>query len=169
MATPAMLIFTGKSIETTLSVGGTQSWVLDRTRARQAAFAVLCRNTGADWSEGDEEHGEGFMVGRVKDIVESTETPGRFLVLFDEYAKISTPNLWPGLRNPVHYTTLEEIGVDVSALTFEPMPPTDTRSARERVPASPKGIEPLTIPEAKARLAQTFGVTPDTIEITIRG
>jgi hypothetical protein len=30
-------------------------------------------------------------------------------------------------------------------------------------------VQPLTIAEAKASLAQTFGVTPDKIEIIIRG
>ncbi len=171
--TNAILIFTGKSKETTLNVGGTQSWVLNRARARKSRYAVLTRNIEADWSEGNEPHGSGFMVGRISEVVPSKEVADRWLIKFDEYAEINERDLWPGLRNPVHYTTIEEIGVDVSQLEFKSMPEPDglegDPSVKSTSPALNAGDTPLTIAEAKKRLALTFGVEPDAIEITVRG
>jgi hypothetical protein len=59
--------------------------------------------------------------------------------------------------------------------TAPPVPTTTVRS-NERMPDAngesrfeQQSVRPLTIAEAKAALAQTFGVTADKIEITIRG
>jgi len=54
-------------------------------------------------------HGTAFMIGRISDVVPSTETEGRWLVKFDEYARLDIPSFWQGWRNPVRYTTLEEL------------------------------------------------------------
>jgi hypothetical protein len=73
---------------------------------------------------------------------------------------VNVPNAWPGNRNPVLYTTLEDMGISVDELKFHPMP------EQEGV-AKPK-VKPLTFDEAKAGLAQMFNVDPSAIEITIR-
>ena len=172
MTTDTMLIFTRKSKETILQTGGSESWVLDRARARQCRYAVLCRNRHDTLSEGEEPHGHGFMIGRVKDIVEANPAPnrkpGRWLITFDAYAEISIPQLWSGLRNPVNYTTLDSLGIDESKLEFQPMPER-VRPTSEPIIQDAEAEPTMTIAEAKIRLARTFHVSPDAIEITVRG
>src|SRR5690348_5677626 len=91
-------VLTYKSLETILSTGGTQSWVLDRPRAKACKYAVLCRNARTRHAEGPEAHGTAFMVGRIKDVVPSADD-GRWLILFSEYALCDWPDEWRG-RNP---------------------------------------------------------------------
>lgn len=167
MTDEAMIILTAKSADTILAVGGTQSWVLDRAHAKRCGYAVLCQNAHSDWGDGKEPHGKAFMVGRVDDVVPSTETKGRWLVTFSEYAMIDKPGLWGGWRNPVRYTSLGELGIDAGKLKFKPMPAVDHETAAK--PASGKRAKGMTIAEAKQGLAETFGVAPDAVEITIRG
>jgi hypothetical protein len=104
------------------------------------------------------------MVGLISDVVPSTETEGRWLILFSKYALIEVDDQWEG-RNPVAYYTAEEYegAIDFDALKWKPMPPPvlDAEAAITK-----KG---LTIAEAKAGLAECFGVDPSAIEITIRG
>jgi hypothetical protein len=126
---------------------------------------VVCvqnRGFADDWGKASAPHHSAFVVGKLKDVVEvpnnSSDKP-RWLLTFSEYAEIDVPDAWPGYRNPVWYTTLEEIGIEVGKLRFKPMP----------APASSAKDGPLTIAEAKLRLAVTFGVDPDHIEITVRG
>ena len=165
MPQESMVILTAKSAETMLAVGGTQSWVLDRAHAKRCKYAVLCQNANTDWGNGKEPHGKAFMVGRVDDVIPSTETEGRWLVTFSEYAIVDRPDTWGGWRNPVRYTTLEELGIDEKELEFEPMPPVKKPTER---PAAQDSSQNLTIAQAKEGLARTFGVSPKAIEITIR-
>ena len=90
---------------------------------------------------------------------------------------VDVPNVWQGDRNPVRYSTLDEIkklGVDIATLKWMPMPmpeATEDEDAEvELPPARSDGkIQPLTMNDAKKGLALTFGVAPEAIEITIRG
>lgn len=162
MSDNVLSVLTFKSVETLLAVGGTQSWALDRNRAKACKYAVVCRNGNHPDVEGTEAHGSAFMVGRISDVVPSTESPGRWLVLFSEYALCNVGDQWSG-RNPVRFWTTDDYNglIDFEALDFQPMPP----PVQEENPA-PKG---LTIAEAKAGLSLTFGVDPSAVEITIRG
>jgi hypothetical protein len=170
------LIFTAKSVETLLKEGGTSSWRLDRNHARHCTFAVCTRNAHADWVEGPEAHHAAFIVGKVSDVVPAPTRPGRYLITFSEYALVDVPNVWQGDRNPVRYSTLDEIkklGVDIATLKWMPMPPPapeDEDTEVELPPARADGkIGALTMSDAKKGLALTFGVAPEAIEITIRG
>lgn len=157
-------VLTYKSVERLLAVGGTQSWALDRNRAKGCKYAVVCRNANTRVAEGKEAHGSAFMVGKVSDVVPSTETQGRWLVLFSEYALVNVADQWEG-RNPVRFYTVDEYEghIDFEKLDWMPMP---ERSAE---PEAPDGGKGMSIAEAKAALAETFGVDPSAIEITIRG
>lgn len=170
MAEKVMAVFTAKSVERCLKSGGTQSWVLDRANAKQCRYAVLCRNAHSDWGDGNERHGTAFMVGRICDVVPATEKEGRWLVKFDEYAIIDTPEVWKGWRNPVRYTTFEELGLSLDQIRFQPMPNvTEEIVNQEASPSNSCGTGAnLSIAEAKKGLAATFGVKPEAIEITIR-
>lgn len=167
MSQEAIVLFTAKSVERLLHEGGTSSWRLDRNHARQCPFAVCTRNANADWVEGPEAHHSAFLVGKVREVVPSPEDAGRFLVQFSEYALVSIPDVWKGDRNPVKYAAIEDLGIDPSALKWNPMP---TPAEMGWVASNkPNGVAPLTIADAKKGLALTFGVLPEAVEITIRG
>jgi hypothetical protein len=131
---------------------------------------VICRNPEADRG-GKELHATAFMIGRISSVVPSAETPGRWMPIFDEYAVIDKPEAWKGWRNPVRYTTLAELGINLAEIKFKPMP---RRAGSERAgseadslsePGTPAKID---IDTAKRCLAAYYGVKPEDVEITIR-
>jgi hypothetical protein len=174
------VVFTAKSIERILREGGTSAWRLDRNHARRCAYAVCTRNAHANWVEGPEAHHAAFLVGKISDVVPCRPTPEndevpekRFLIEFSEFARVDIPDIWTGDRNPVKYRSAQHLGIDFSALKWEPMPQPD--SAPTMVVATPSAgnskpiVGPLTMAQAKKGLALTFSVPPEAIEITIRG
>jgi len=168
MDNEAIVVFTAKSVETCLEVGGTQSWVLNRANAKHCKYAILCRNANTDWGDGKEPHGTAFMIGRISDVVPSTENEARWLVKFDQYARLDKPNFWQGWRNPVRYTTLEELSFTLDDILFEQMPKIREES-KKGGPSRTGSPGKLTIIEAKKALAFTFGVKPEAVEIIIHG
>jgi hypothetical protein len=167
MSQEAIVVLTAKSIERILKEGGTSSWRLGK-HARKCKYAVCTRNAYADWTEGPEAHQSAFLIGKVRQVVKSPDHEDRHLVQFSEYALVNIPDVWKGDRNPVKYSTLEELGIDPLALSWEPMPTIVESSTAVEEANSPASL-PLTISEAKKGLALTFGVPPEAIEITIRG
>lgn len=161
-------VLTARGIEKILAEGGSQAWVLDAKRAKGCEYVVCVQNCGFtdNWGDVSAPHHTAFIIGRLKDVVRSTEedSGNRWRLTFSEYAEIDAADAWPGNRNPVFYTNLESFGIDVSALKFQPMPEQEPEKAK------PVGKNaPLTIAEAKEGLALTFGIAPSDIEITIRG
>lgn len=163
MSESVLQVLTYKSTETILAVGGTQSWALDRSRARDCKYVVCCRNANSRDAEGNEAHGSAFIVGLVSDVVQSTETEDRWLVLFSKYARVNVGDQWEG-RNPVRFYTVADYKdyIDFDSLDWMPMP---EPSAESRAVTKKE----MTITEAKAALGKTFSVDPSAIEITIRG
>jgi hypothetical protein len=148
-------------------MGGSSSWRLDRNHARQRAFAVCSRNAHGKRVEGQETHRSAFLVGKIKDVVPSPKKEHRYLIRFSEYALVNIPDVWKGDRNPVKYSTLEEIGIDPTKLKWEAMP--EPIAAPESESPKMTQVGALTMAEAKKGLSLTFGVAPEAIEITIRG
>ena len=167
----AVVVFTAKGIDQILSDGGSSSWRLDRNHARQCEFVVCTRNANGTWVEGPEPHHSAFLVGRLKDVVPAARkaTLGKWLITFSEYALVDVPDVWKGDRNPVKYGRLEDLGIDPSTLTWQPMPAASDGAPEDTHASAPHAIRPLSIPEAKEGLGLKFGVPPDAIEITIRG
>lgn len=154
-------VLTSKSVETILADGGTQSWALDRARAKACRHVVICRNGRSPHVEGVEPHASAFLVGKIKDVIPSTETEGRWLIQLSEYAHCDVPEQWEG-RNPVAYWTEADYGeIDFAALDFHPMPESETEYVAPRP-------QPLTLAQAKAGLSAAFDVPPSAIEIVIR-
>lgn len=173
----AIVVITFKTRETILEDGGTSSWALNRIHARNFEYAVCTRNKHHEKSKGPEKHAAAFLVGRISDVVESTEMPGRWLLKFSEYAEVAMPDVWgKGWRNPVRYTTLNELGIDPDNLDFKSMPePSATNDQDPAVVAVSQNLlgevgPPfmLTIAEAKLGLSSKFGVPVEAIEITIK-
>lgn len=169
MSTPAVVVFTARTVEAILAEGGTSAWRLHPEHAKARTYVVCTRNKFAKWSKGPEAHRAAFLVGKVHDVVDAPgQKPGRYLIQFSEYALIDVPDVWAkGDRNPVKYVDIESLGIDPSKLKWKPMP--EVQSAkRAKAEATPSADGALTIAEAKKRLAATFGVSPEAVEITIR-
>lgn len=156
-------VLTSENLEKLKAQGGSQAWTLNAKRVRNECRYVVCvqNHTINDSEQTSAPHHSAFVVGRLKDVVASTEYPERWILLFSEYAEIAISDAWSGYRNPVSYTNLEQFGIKVDQLNFQSMP--------EPLPPPAPQARPLSIAEAKAGLALMYGVDPANIEITIRG
>jgi len=170
MTIKVIVVFARQSIETMIRKGGTGSWKLKGHRARRRSFVVCTRNAEHPDVEGPEAHRSAFLIAKIRDIVPSPTMDGRFMVQFSEFARVDIPDVWrKGVRNPVRYTTFEELGIDPSILKWEPMPVVAVNEPSEPRSTKADPSEGLTIADAKKALARTFGVPPEAIEITVRG
>jgi len=172
MSAHAIVVFTGRSVERMLKEGGSSAWTLKPSHARRCEYVVCTRNSRAEFTTpGPEPHGSAFLVARIADIRPAPEPndEGRYLIAFAEYSKIMVPNAWKG-RNPVRYTTLEELGIDPVSLHWQPMPEAAPKEAPPRkLDGRSRESRGITIAEAKRALAEAFGVSEDAVEITIHG
>lgn len=193
-----IVVYTVKSISTILAHRGSAAWRLNRNHARLCEYLLCTRNAYGDDVEGTEPHKTGFLIGKVSGVVPAPGEKGRWLIQISEYAQLSVSGAWKGWRNPVHYASLDEFGLDPALIQFQSLPdsqvpPVDSLQAPwshplhsstqlsaavhstvgvvEPLTASPSlpAGQKLTIEEAKRALAETFGVKPEAIEITIRG
>lgn len=165
----ALVVLTSETVETILSRGGSGDWVLSPKKASTCKYVVCCRK--AFWNNKKEgiAHRAGFMVGLIAGLhhqpgSENDRNQPRFLIELSEYATIKRADVWKVGRNPISYKTLKSLGIDLRGLKFKKMP----------VPANlsnlgSTGGASMTIAEAKKALAASFGVSPDDVEITIRG
>jgi hypothetical protein len=185
MSQEIVVVFTAKSTKRILEEGGTSAWRLDRNHARRCEFVVCTRNAFPKWDQGDwalgtEAHHTAFLVGKISDVVPCEPSPEtgeardkRFLIKFSEFARVNIPDARKGDRNPVKYTTLDDLGIDPAKLIWETMPDVAETSKRdtgwEAALVNGAGGKALTMAEAKKGLALTFNVPPEAIEITIRG
>jgi hypothetical protein len=166
----AIVLFTSETVETILSQGGTDGWVLSPKKAGTRKFVVCCRKPAWNNKKEGIAHRAAFLIGlisglRKKPDSENDRGQPRFLIELSEYATLKGSQVWDKeSRNPVAYKTLEELGMDLRGLKFIPMP-VPAASAK---PGSASGA-PMTIADAKKALAATFGISPDDVEITIRG
>lgn len=174
MAKRILVVFTFRSVDLLLSEGGSQAWALNAANARRCSYIVCTRNRYHEDASQQEDHGAAFLVGKISAIEPASDDPDRFIVRFDRYALLDPqPIIWPGARNPVWYVDdFSDIQIDESALKWQPMPTTEKAEIHMAI-ASPSAMAVpsgrLTIAEAKAALAVTFCVSPDNVEITIRG
>lgn len=167
----AIAVFTSENRAEILAVGGSVSWVVAEKQVRRREFLVCIRNTRAVDFADHEPHGTAFLVGRISGLkphgVDRKGMP-RWVILLSEYAETDYPEAWGEWRNPVKYTSLEELGIDLKQLKFKPMP-NPTKDLAPPTSPLPAKMGALTIAEAKAGLALQFGVPPEAIEILIKG
>jgi hypothetical protein len=165
----ALVVLTSETVETILSRGGTGDWVLSPKKAGTCKYVVCCRKPA--WSNKKEgiAHRTAFLIGLIvglhkKPDSENVRNQPRFLIKLSEYATFERSEVWEKARNPVSYKTLKALGIDLRGLKFKPMPvPAPSAKSGESSGAS------MTIAEAKKALAASFGVSPEDVEITIRG
>jgi hypothetical protein len=167
----AIAVFTADSRDEIVAVGGSVSWVVAEKQARRREFLVCIRNARDVDFHDHEPHGTAFLVGRISGLkshgVDRKGMP-RWIIEISDYADIDYPEAWGAWRNPVKYTTLEELGIDPKKLKFKPMP-TPTKVLTPPPPPDRSKAGALTIAEAKAGLALQFGIPPEAIEILIKG
>lgn len=172
MAKNVLAVFTFRSIERILQEGGSQAWNLNPKNAFRCKYLVCCRNHFAKGgAEGPEEHGAAFLIGKISGVEPAPERPERYIVRISEYALIDPqPLVWPGSRNPVWYIDeLSDLQIDKVPFDWQPMPEGGEAMPQTVSSASSAASVKLTIAEAKAGLAATFGVSPEHIEIIVRG
>ena len=142
--TPVVVVFTARPIEEILQHGGSRDWRLDPERARRAEYLV-CTHNGHNpaFRASTAAHRAATLIGRITDVVPSAEAPNRWQIKIDEYIALTPaiPNIWGKsghLRSPVWYTTLEELGIDLSVHPpFRPMPSLGGVSGMSERPAAP--------------------------------
>jgi hypothetical protein len=173
MSDDAIVVFTKKGLSTILEIGGSDTWKLNPQRVLKCQYLVCTQNRHQQDGTPEAPHGAAFLVGKVSGVEPAEPINGpRWLVRISEYAEIEMPDVWDGSQNPVRYTTLQSLGIDPATLDFQPMPE-PSRTARE--PAATPDMtsiddgRPLSIADAKPRLAAYYGIGPESIEITIRG
>jgi hypothetical protein len=162
----AIAVFTGKPLEMLLAHGGSGPWVGAEERVKQQEYLVCVRKT----KPGTEGHGAAFLVGKISTVRKlgfDRRGQQRWFFEMSEFAIPSHQGEWQWRwRNPVRYTTLEELGIELKKLKFKPAPPA---TLSPPMPETGSSVKPLTIAEAKAGLAAKFGVSPDAIDIHIKG
>ena len=147
-------VYTREPASAILAAGGTQAWVLDRSRAARCEYIICCRRATGRTASSAEQDRTAFLIGTVKDVVPSPEAKDRWLILIGEYELIHFPDLFTG-RNPVSYLKVSDFDrVDFEQLRLQPL---------AKLPPA------LTIAEAKAGLARGLNVAESAIEIIVRG
>jgi hypothetical protein len=135
MVQTAIVVFTSRSLDEILRDGGSRDWRLDADRARDCAYLVCTQNRrNTDFGAPTAPHGAAFLIGRISDVVRSPDDPARWLIKIREYTECIIPNIWGKsghLRYPVWYTTLEDLGIDLTTLppftALVPPPPDGMR------------------------------------------
>lgn len=175
----ALGLFTNRGLGRLIDEGGSQAWKLNPERAKKLTYVVCAQNKNdGEWGEPTHSQGEGFVIARIRDVVPAPDgTPNRYIVLFDEYAEITVPNMAYKWRNPVQYIELNDYGIDPSKLTFTKMPNSPTQGPNTKLEPPPRAAsasssgqpEPMDMNAAKEALAAFYKVPVSAIEITIRG
>ncbi len=168
----AVAVLTSRSKNEIIERGGTGNWVASPERITQKRYVVAIRNQreNAHWHQNDFDHGTAFLVGRISGIAETDESTAdgrmRYVIEFDAYAEVDVPAAWGKSRNPVRFTTLDELGINLDSIEFT--------SLADGARVQPAGTAPgndngLTFAEARRGLAAHYGVAPNNVEIVIRG
>ena len=122
----ALVVFTYRSIEETIEKGGSEAWRLNPVRAANCEYLVCTRNRHYHrdaphrQAETPERHGAAFLVGRITTVDPSPDWPGRYIVRFEEYARLD-PQLivWRGTQNPVWYVDdISELSIELGRLDW---------------------------------------------------
>jgi hypothetical protein len=164
----AIAVFTADTVEEILAHRGSGGWVVNPAKATKRKYVVCCRKENWKTRKAGVLPRAAFLVGLISSLQKCTDSENdrgqsRFLIEISEYATINKPDVWnKDARNPVAYFTLDELGIDLRGLKFKPLPSAST-------PRSAKDAKTMTIAEAKKALAASLGVSPEDVEITIRG
>jgi hypothetical protein len=150
----AIQTYTSNSFEEIVRQGGDFDWYLNVNRAKNCQYLVCCSSVGSN-------RGCNFLVGKINGVeLSKLDDKGkkRYVIRISEVATINVSDRWGGYQNPVHYTNLTDMGIDLSALKWQKV-----ATPEQPLPA----VLDLTIAQAKAGLANHYGVPESNIEIEI--
>jgi hypothetical protein len=150
-------VLTNRSTSDILARGGTGDWRANRDRLEQCRYVMMFRNG----RPGQKDHRKPFLIAEVKGVERAEDEDDRWVITFSRYATLQGGETgpweeWGNHRNPVYYTTTEEVDVAGMGLNWRNVGPRRNDSRQ------------LSIQEAKVGLAETFGVSPESIEIVIK-
>lgn len=148
-----IITFTRNQLQEIKEKGYDYSWILNKQRAEKCKYLVCCHSEGA-------KRRDAFLVAlinRIRQVDNDVKGNARWAIDISEYANIDLPNVWQGWQNPVHYTSLDELGIEPSSIRFK------------KLQESKNDISSLTIEQAKQGLAKSFAINPEQIEILIKG
>ncbi len=175
-----LIVLTAKSAERIEGEGGTSSWSLSTRSMRDCEFVVCTRNTdpikvSEFGNQSPVPHGAAFLVARVSGLekVKVRNERQRYRVLLSEVADVLVPDFWDGSRVPTRYLAMSEVesrGINFASLNFRPLRAGPAPADAEVEPRHPNLLRRgLSIAEAKTGLSARFGVSPEDIDIVIRG
>ena len=170
--TSAVAVFTSRGKDEIIKRGGTGNWGASPDRIMQNRYVVVVRNRNenAHWHQNDFDHGTAFLIGRVSGVAETDDTTKdnrmRYVIEFDAYAEIDVPDAWGKSRNPVWFTNLDELGIDLNDVELVSVEDGSTVKPAGRPSAGDDG---LSFAEARRGLAARYGVAPNNVEIVLRG
>ncbi len=170
MSKDVVMVLTSKSFETMVAEGGSGNWKANEDSIRRCRWIVAVRNRHTDWSQGKEEHGTAFLIGKVVGVKPSAEHKDRLVIAFDRYASLNKPNAWPnGFRNPVCYTTLEDLGINSEELKWKEFPGSSRAAVSSKEEAEPDRQLPSAVLEkAKLMIAASLSIAPSAVKISIQ-
>ena len=145
---PCLVTYTRNTYEEIIEHGGDFAWNVDPKKVEEECEYLVCT------SSRQESRYTAFLIGKIAKAIkyEDGSDVSRYSIMISEYAEVEILNLWPKIRKSFTYKTLEELGIGLSTLTLLPMP---------------DRVEPLSLGEAKQRLAKTFKVSENAIRIII--
>jgi hypothetical protein len=159
-------VLTQETADAIIAAGGTEPWTLDRKRASSSDFLMCCRKSGS-LHGGNEEVGAAFLIGKIKDVVPSETSEGRWQITISEYETVEWSNQWNAKKkNPVAYWSTEEFPDQNGDPDF--LAKLDFKPIKQAQVSAGTSAQPMSVAQAKAGLAKTFGVDESAIEITIR-
>ena len=116
-----IVVFTCKTVDDTLKVGGCGWWKVDVSRVRKTEMVLFTRNAFDPRQPSQAEmHKRPFLIGRIADVRQDTD--GRSLLQLSEFADVTGDFRWPGYRNPVAYMQSEDVLAQVEIGDWHVMP-----------------------------------------------
>ena len=178
MKNQCVVVLTARGKSRILKEGGSQAWRLNAHHAGKCSYVVCVQNRNKSWGQPEAKHHTAFLVGKISSISRSQEADceDRWIINISEYADISIPIMWDGNRNPVAYSTLEELNINLENLQFHKLeqetsvleePNKLEEKKLEEKKLEEKKLDKISIPEAKRLLANYFDVPEENISITI--
>src|SRR6266478_331432 len=165
----AVVVFMADTREKILHEGGSGDWVVSAKKADSCKYIVCCRKP--NWSNRKEgiSARAAFLIGRVAGLRERPDSGNdrdqmRYLIQMADYAELEMPGVWREcVRNPVAYSTLDDLQIDLRGLKFKPMP-----AGAGTTKESPR-VTQMKSADGKNGWAVTVGFIPHDIQIIVPG
>jgi hypothetical protein len=92
------------------------------------------------------------------------------VIVFDRYASLNTSNVWPnGFRNPVCYTTLEDLGINSEELKWKEFPGGSRPAISSKdEDADERQLPSAVLEKAKLMIAASLSIAPSAVKILIQ-